>query len=317
MNTILTWQQIEPLIQKLDVYDAMKNAFVQYSLGNAEIPPVGELIMDDPEGEVHIKYGYLKGGKHYVIKIASGFPGNEQLGLIPGQGMMLLFNLTTGEPEAILIDDANLTVIRTGIAGAIASQALCNKNIKDALIVGTGVQARYQARYLCDIMSINKLSIWGRDTDKAKMAKDDLADLNIEIETQSNLEESVKASRLIITTTSAKEPILKAGWIQPGTHITSVGSDTPEKCELDFNILSKADIIIADSIEQNLIRGEIHQAIKNKAIDVSQLIEIGEIFDGTKTGRTTEDQISIVDLTGVAIQDLVIAEAVLSAHRDK
>jgi ornithine cyclodeaminase len=317
MNTILTWQQIEPLIQKLDVYDAMKNAFVQYSLGNAEIPPVGELIMDDPEGEVHIKYGYLKGGKHYVIKIASGFPGNEQLGLIPGQGMMLLFNLTTGEPEAILIDDANLTVIRTGIAGAIASQALCNKNIKDALIVGTGVQARYQARYLCDIMSINKLSIWGRDTDKAKMAKDDLADLNIEIETQSNLEESVKASRLIITTTSAKEPILKAGWIQPGTHITSVGSDTPEKCELDFNILSKADIIIADSIEQNLIRGEIHQAIKNKAIDVSQLIEIGEIFDGTKTGRTTEGQISIVDLTGVAIQDLVIAEAVLSAHRDK
>ena len=317
MNTILTWQQIEPLIQKLDVYDAMKNAFVQYSLGNAEIPPVGELIMDDPEGEVHIKYGYLKGGKHYVIKIASGFPGNEQLGLIPGQGMMLLFNLTTGEPEAILIDDANLTVIRTGIAGAIASQALCNKNIKDALIVGTGVQARYQARYLCDIMSINKLSIWGRDTDKAKMAKDDLADLNIEIETQSNLEESVKASRLIITTTSAKEPILKAGWIQPGTHITSVGSDTPEKCELDFNILSKADIIIADSIEQNLIRGEIHQAIKNKATDVSQLIEIGEIFDGTKTGRTTEDQISIVDLTGVAIQDLVIAEAVLSAHRDK
>ena len=267
--------------------------------------------------KVHIKYGYLKGGKHYVIKIASGFPGNEQLGLIPGQGMMLLFNLTTGEPEAILIDDANLTVIRTGIAGAIASQALCNKNIKDALIVGTGVQARYQARYLCDIMSINKLSIWGRDTDKAKMAKDDLADLNIEIETQSNLEESVKASRLIITTTSAKEPILKAGWIQPGTHITSVGSDTPEKCELDFNILSKADIIIADSIEQNLIRGEIHQAIKNKAIDVSQLIEIGEIFDGTKTGRTTEDQISIVDLTGVAIQDLVIAEAVLSAHRDK
>ena len=317
MNTILTWQQIEPLIQKLDVYDAMKNAFVQYSLGNAEIPPVGELIMDDPEGEVHIKYGYLKGGKHYVIKIASGFPGNEQLGLIPGQGMMLLFNLTTGEPEAILIDDANLTVIRTGIAGAIASQALCNKNIKDALIVGTGVQARYQARYLCDIMSINKLSIWGRDKDKAKMAKDDLADLNIEIETQSNLEESVKASRLIITTTSAKEPILKAGWIQPGTHITSVGSDTPEKCELDFNILSKADIIIADSIEQNLIRGEIHQAIKNKATDVSQLIEIGEIFDGTKTGRTTEGQISIVDLTGVAIQDLVIAEAVLSAHRDK
>ena len=317
MKNILTWQQIEPLIQKLDVYDAMKEAFIQYSLGNAEIPPVGELIMDDPDGEVHIKYGYLKGGEHYVIKIASGFPGNEQLGLIPGQGMMLLFNLSTGEPDAILIDDANLTVIRTGIAGALASKALANQTLNEALIIGTGVQARFQARYLCDVMPINKLSIWGRDKDKAKMAKDDLADLNIEIEVQSNLEESVKASRLIITTTSAKEPILKVDWIQSGTHITSVGSDTPEKCELDFNILSKADIIVADSIEQNLIRGEIHQAIKHKAINENQLIEIGEIFDGTKTGRTTEDQISIADLTGVAIQDLVIAEAVLSAHRDK
>ena len=73
-------------------------------------------------------------------------------------------------------------------------------------------------------------------------------------------------------------------------------------------------MIIADSIEQNLIRGEIHQAIKNKVIDKSELIEIGEIFNRTRNGRTSSEQISIADLTGVAIQDLVIAEAVLNAH---
>ena len=317
MSTILTWPQIEPLIKNLDVYKAMKDAFIQYSLGHAEIPPVGELIMDDPEGEVHIKYGYLKGGKHYVIKIASGFPANEQLGLIPGQGMMLLFNLSTGEPDAVLIDNANLTVIRTGIAGALASQALAKKSINSALIIGTGVQARYQAKYLCDLMSIKKLSIWGRDKEKAEQVKRDLIDLHVDITVEDNLEQSASTSNLIVTTTSSKEPILKSDWIQPGTHITAVGSDTHEKCELDFNLLAKADVIVADSIEQNLIRGEIYQAIKHGAIDKNQLIEIGEIFNGTKNGRTKDDQITIADLTGVAIQDLVIAEAVLSAYQGK
>lgn len=317
MSTILTWPQIEPLIKNLDVYKTMKDAFIQYSLGHAEIPPVGELIMDDPEGEVHIKYGYLKGGKHYVIKIASGFPANEQLGLIPGQGMMLLFNLSTGEPDAVLIDNANLTVIRTAVAGALASQALAKKSVDNALIIGTGVQARYQAKYLCDLMSIKKLSIWGRDKDKAEQVKRDLIDLHLDITVEDDLEQSASRSNLIITTTSAKEPILKSDWIQPGTHITAVGSDTHEKCELDFKILAKADVIVADSIEQNLIRGEIHQAIKHGAIDKNQLTEIGEIFNGTKSGRTKDDQISIADLTGVAIQDLVIAESVLSAYQNK
>lgn len=317
MSTILTWPQIKPLIKNLDVYKAMKDAFIQYSLGHAEIPPVGELIMDDPEGEVHIKYGYLKGGKHYVIKIASGFPANEQLGLIPGQGMMLLFNLSTGEPDAVLIDNANLTVIRTAVAGALASQALAKKSVDNALIIGTGVQARYQAKYLCDLMSIKELSIWGRDKDKAEQVKRDLIDLHLDITVEDDLEQSASRSNLIITTTSAKEPILKSDWIQPGTHITAVGSDTHEKCELDFKILAKADVIVADSIEQNLIRGEIHQAIKHGAIDKNQLTEIGEIFNGTKSGRTKDDQISIADLTGVAIQDLVIAESVLSAYQNK
>ena len=166
-------------------------------------------------------------------------------------------------------------------------------------------------------MSIKKLSIWGRDKEKAEQVKRDLIDLHVDITVEDNLEQSASTSNLIVTTTSSKEPILKSDWIQPGTHITAVGSDTHEKCELDFNLLAKADVIVADSIEQNLIRGEIYQAIKHGSIDKSQLIEIGEIFNRTKNGRTKDDQITIADLTGVAIQDLVIAEAVLSAYQGK
>jgi len=311
MPITLNWEQIQPLIKKMDINDAMREAFIQYSKGNAVIPPVGELIMDQPPGEVHIKYGYIKGGNHYVIKIASGFPHNQNQNIKPGQGMMLLFDIKTGVPDAILIDNANLTDIRTAIAGAIASHALSIDDLESFAIIGTGVQARYQASYISELMNIKKIIVWGRDFHKANEVKNDLSDLDVTIET--DLEKLVKESRLIITTTSSKEPLIQSDWIKSGTHITAVGSDTPEKCELDPNILSKADLIVADSIEQNLIRGEIHQAIKRSLIDSESIVELGEIFAGLKPGRAHKDSITIADLTGVAVQDLVIAESVFKA----
>ena len=310
----LNWEQIELLIQRVDINDAMRDAFIDYSKGNAVIPPVGELIMDQPRGEVHIKYGYIKGGDHYVIKIASGFPDNQKDGIKPGQGMMLLFSIRTGEPEAILIDDANLTDIRTAIAGAIASHALSNQGVESVAIVGTGVQARYQARHISELMKVKKVNIWGRNPIKAEKVKADLSDLDVTIET--DIEKLVTESSLIVTTTSSKDPLIQSEWVKPGTHITAVGSDTPEKCELDPNLLSRADLLVADSLEQNLIRGEIHQAAKRSLIDSESVVELGEIFSGIKKGRLNQDSITIADLTGVAVQDLIIAQAVFRAAKE-
>ena len=97
---------------------------------------------------------------------------------------------------------------------------------------------------------------------------------------------------------------------------TAVGSDTHEKCELDSKILAKADLVVADSLEQNLLRGEIHQALKKECIAENKIVEIGEIFNRSQPGRTASSQISVADLTGVAVQDLVIAESVYRAHLD-
>ena len=98
---VLDWEKISSLLDQIEIHEPMKQAFIEYSNGNAEIPPVGELLFEKPPGEVHIKYGYIKGGSFYVIKIASGFSENNQLGIKPGQGMMLLFDIVTGIPKAI------------------------------------------------------------------------------------------------------------------------------------------------------------------------------------------------------------------------
>tara|TARA_B100000927_G_scaffold231015_1_gene191019 strand:+ start:544 stop:1503 length:960 start_codon:yes stop_codon:yes gene_type:complete len=309
---VLVWDQIEPILSKIDVIEPMKQGFIDYSRGLAEIPPVGELIMEDPPGDVHIKYGYLRGGNHYVIKIASGFVRNNEFGIKAGQGMMLLFDIKTGQPSAIFIDEANLTDIRTGIAGAITSSELASKNVNEVLIVGTGVQARYQAKYICQEMDISKVVFWGRDDNKISKLANDIKLNNVEIKIEKNLESAVRSSRLIITTTSAKSSLIVSEWVQPGTHITAVGSDTHDKCELDYNILAKANLIVADSIEQNILRGEIHQALKHDAINEADLIEIGEIFENPEKGRKNDHDITVADLTGVAVQDLVIAEAVFN-----
>jgi ornithine cyclodeaminase len=101
--------------------------------------------------------------------------------------------------------------------------------------------------------------------------------------------------------------------LRPGTHITAVGSDTPEKQELDVAVLSGADLVVADSIEQCLVRGEIHRAMKAGSIDCGDVAELGDVIAGRTPGRTSEDQITVADLTGVAVQDIKIAEAVFQA----
>ena len=311
---VLDWDQISDLLEYIDVYEPMKKAFIEYSLGHAEIPPVGELLFANPPGEVHIKYGYIQGGSHYVVKIASGFVNNRDHNLAPVQGMMILFDIDTGVPKAVLIDDANLTDLRTGIAGAIASKAMTNIGVQSASIIGTGVQARHQARCLLDVMPIEKICCWGRNERSLDELKQDLSDLSVSVTTCSDLRELIERSQLIITTTSAKEPIIDEEWIQPGTHITAVGSDTPEKCELDPKILDRASVVVADSISQNKERGEIHQGLKKGKVKEEDILELGDIFSGRTEGRTDSDQITVVDLTGVAVQDLVIAEAVVKAN---
>jgi ornithine cyclodeaminase len=115
---------------------------------------------------------------------------------------------------------------------------------------------------------------------------------------------------LIVTATAATAPLLWADDIQPGTHITAMGSDTPEKQELDPAILQKADLVVADSISQCLVRGEIAHALRERVIEQQLLVELGQIIAREAAGRTAPDQITVADLTGVAVQDIQIAKLV-------
>ena len=308
--SIITLERISEVIDSIDLLEEMTSAFIAYSSGRAVIPPVGELIIDEqPPGEVHIKYGYVRGGAHYVVKIASGFPGNHELGIPPGNGMMILFDVTNGSISSILLDEGHLTDVRTAAAGALASSVLGVPGARVG-IIGTGVQARLQAFQHANALDCRDMMVWGRSLGRCSALASDLEAHGLEVEIAESIDELTEHCRTIVTCTASHQPLLKRSMIHPGTHVTAVGSDTPEKQELDSRILGSADLVVVDSLSQGLIRGEVARSIEAGTISSDQVVELGQVLDGSEPGRTDPKQCTVADLTGVAVQDLFIAEAV-------
>ena len=306
---ILYKKTIKNILEQLDLVPMIEEGFMAYSQGKSIVPPVGELTFDQPPGDVHIKYGYIIGKTYYVIKIASGFWENEKYGIPNGQGMMLIFEQKTGQPRAILLDDAMLTDIRTAIAGQICAQRLSN-NIRKIGIIGTGLQARLQVEYLSKITDCKDVLVWGRNTKKMNLYKDDMKKLGFEVVLAESAKSVASECNLIITATASNEPLLNENDILNGTHITAMGSDTPGKRELGPGIIKSADLVVADSIDQCQERGEIACALRDGDISKQQIVELGDVLSGKKLGRQNEKQITVADLTGVAVQDIQIATAV-------
>jgi len=311
MSKLIPLETIKKIVTGLDVIGLMEEGFVAYSEGRAVIPPVGELIFEDPPGETHIKYGYIQGGDHYVIKIASGFYGNPKLGLPSGNGLMLLFSQKTGFLEAVLLDEGHLTDVRTAAAGAVAGKHLAPGNVERIGILGGGVQGRLQLRFLLPVISCRKALVWMRDPAEVDPYLESFADSDLEIDVAGSSEEVADRCNLIVTATPSKIPLLTAGRIRAGTHITAIGSDTVDKIELEPEILGDADLVVVDSLPQSETRGEVFQAVKAGTLNRDSVVELGAVVGGRVPGRTDDQQITVCDLTGVAVQDLMIAQGVL------
>lgn len=309
MATIIQLADILSVLPNIDVVAAMEQGFIQYSNGQAVVPPVGELLFENPKGEAHIKYGYIQQTDYYCIKIASGFYDNPKFGIASSQGLMLLFSQLTGEPKAVLLDEGKLTDIRTAAAGALVARYFAPKDVKAIGILGTGIQARLQLEYLQKVTPCRKVWIWGRNSTNTQQFKTEMQG-ELEVTIAETPAEVAQHSNLIVTTTPTETPLLRGEDVLPGTHITAVGSDTATKQELASDVLGKADLVIADSIAQSKSRGEIYRATKDGKLDTNRVVELGVAIQNESLRRTNEEQISVADLTGVAVQDIMISQAV-------
>ena len=317
MSKIFNLNQIQKVITEIDANRVIEEGFIAYSQGKVVVPPVGELIFDNPPGETHIKYGYIKGDKYYVIKIASGFYENPKINLPSNTGLMLIFKQKTGELECILFDEGYLTNVRTAAVGAVAAKYLAPEMVHRIGIFGAGVQGKMQLEYLRSVTDCKDVIVWGINQQELNSYKKHIEPLGFKVQTTQNSKNIPASCNLIVTSTPSKKPLLIANQIQKGTHITAMGSDTPEKNELDPEILHRADIVVADSISQCTSRGEIFQALKKGLVKKENIVELGNVISKKTLQRSSEDQITIADLTGVAVQDIQISTAVYEKLMEK
>jgi ornithine cyclodeaminase len=310
MPAIFNREQIEEALRRVDVTAAIEQGFIAYSEGKVVVPPVGELVFDDPPGDVHIKYGYIKHDDYFVIKVASGFYDNVKLGLPAADGLMLVFSQRTAQLECILLDECHLTNVRTAAAGAVVARYLAPKAVERIGVFGAGVQGKMQVEALLPIVECREVVVWGTGEDELEAYREAMSGRGLSIRTTLDGNEIAATCNLIVTATPSRSPLLRAEQIRKGTHITAMGSDTREKNELEPGILQKADLVVADSIEQCRLRGEIHHALRAGVLQEGDVLELGKVIADPALQRTTDSQITVADLTGVAVQDIQISKAV-------
>ncbi len=304
---ILTESELRKTITiDAEIINAIEEGFSLLSSGKVTMPPIMRVDFPEANGEVDVKSAAVHGLDGFAIKVSSGFFDNHKLGLSSLSGMMTLFSAKTGRPQAVLLDNGYLTDIRTCAAGAVAARHLAKENVETVGVIGAGAQARYQMMALQKVRDFKRVlvySLMGVDKYVAEMT--DV--LGVKVIAKASAEEVLRESEIVVTTTPAKEPYLKAEWLHPGLHITAMGSDAEEKQELFADVLGRADLYVCDSRNQTFRLGEAHHALVAGILSKDEAVELGEVIALSHPGRTDDDQITVCDLTGTGMQDTVIA----------
>jgi len=307
---ILTEADLRSLVKlDLDAVDCVEQAFAALATGNVVMPPILSMAIAPFNGEVDVKTAFVPGIDSFAIKISPGFFDNPKIGLPSTSGLMVLFSAKTGMLEALLFDNGYLTDVRTAAAGAVAARHLSRADASSACILGAGCQGKLQLKALCLVRPITSATIWARDPEKARAAASEMTqELGIEVTAATDLAGAVAKADVIVTTTPASQPILQAGWLKPGQHVTAMGSDQDHKNELDPACFGKADLYVADRLSQTRSLGELRSAIAAGIVAPdAEFAELGMIVAGHALGRLSDTAITIADLTGTGIQDTAIA----------
>jgi ornithine cyclodeaminase/alanine dehydrogenase len=308
---ILSETQVRQLLDIDELIRALADAHIQYSTGKAVMPVRLVVPLPQIQGRLTSMPGFLNEDKSLGMKVVTYFQDNPKRGLPAILATIMLFSAETGELIAVM-DGSYITAIRTGCASALATQALANPGGATLGILGAGVQARAHIEALARVRELKRIKIFiPSGVSAAKMKREMEKALSLSIEVAQTAEAVVRDSDLLVTVTTAKEPIVKPEWLEPGVHVNAVGSHRPDLREIDGATLARAKVVV-DSRDAIMAEcGDILLALKEKSVSENVIHgEIGEVLAGTKPGRTSADEITLYKSVGIAIQDVATADLV-------
>jgi alanine dehydrogenase len=307
---ILNQEEVKQLIPLSEIDKVVKQieyAFSQYGKGEVDMPPKTYLYFKKDNGDLRVMPSFSEELEMAGTKIVNVHPDNPKVGLPTVGAVIVLNDAKTGSPVA-LMDGTYITGMRTGAAGAVAAKYLAKKNAKTLGVVGAGQQALFQIAATAGIIKLESILVCDPNKKNIEKLAAELEKLGIKIK-DADLEEVAKQD-IVTTTTPSREPIVKNDWVLPGTHFNAVGADAEGKEELDSNILKRAKIIV-DDWAQASHSGEINVPVAKGIVTKESIYgSLGEIVAGLKTGRENDNEITVFDSTGLALQDLFTAAMV-------
>lgn len=324
---ILSYEDVRQVLETKQVIGAVETVYKSKSKNQAEAWPTIFYDFEPGKADMDIKSGYLKSEKLFGHKTVTWFGDNQAKGMPTLLGMIAVFDAETGQPVG-MTDAAFITGIRTGAAGAIGAKYLARKDAKNLLVLGAGNQAIFQiAATLTALPELQTVRIAAKDPVKLgqfvstipQRLQDEfsIAAERYGFEAVQDLESAVKDSDIILTVTPSKSPIIKADWVQPGTHLSCIGADMAGKQEIESAILAKAKIFV-DDLEHCKQVGEIEIPLKQGSITEENISgEMGDLLLGRIKGRTDDAEITVFDATGMALLDVYVARIALQAANEK
>ena len=308
---VLSEKQVQSLIDIDELIGALEQAHIQYSTGKAVMPVRLVVPLPQIQGRITSMPGYLNEDKALGMKVVTYFQDNPKQNLPAILATIMLFSSDTGKMIAAM-DGGYITAIRTACASALATRTLANPDTPVLGILGAGVQARAHIQALTRVRKVSRIKLYSPSGKSARSIKQDLEKpCAIPIEVVDSAQAAVRDSDLLVTVTTAKEPIVKVEWLKPGVHINAVGSHRPDLREIDGATLKRAKVVV-DSHDAVMAEcGDILLALKEQSIGAADIHgEIGEVLAGAKAGRSSPSEVTLYKSVGIAIQDVAAAQLV-------
>jgi len=313
---LLGRRSVAKLVSIKDAIHAVEDVFRQQGLNKTQMPPKIYLHLEKYAGDFRAMPAYAEKLNKCVLKWVNVHPNNRKLGLPTVMAIIILSNPKNGFPLCIM-DGTLITNLRTGAAGAVAAKYLARKDSKIVGMVGCGEQAKTQALGLRLNFNLKEIKLWSKDDSCAKSFMGKMRSGKEKITVCKNIEDCVRGSDIVVTTTPSRKPIVKYSWLKQGCHINAIGADSKGKEELEPLILKKAKVVV-DNFTQASHSGEINVPFSKGLITRNDVYaELGSIICAKKKGRMNESEITVFDSTGLAIQDLAVANMVYNSALKK
>lgn len=295
--------------------EAIRVAFESSANGDTKLFPV-QMMHGTSESELFaIKAGVDRVEPLVGFKFGGYWPGNLQIGLPAHNSTTVLLDPRTGFPRA-LISGSYLNLLRTAAADALAVDTLSRRDASVLGVIGGGHQAEYEIRAIAQVRELSRIQIFTRSRERGRWIINQLSDLDIDIGLAATIEEAIREADIIATVTPATAPLVESAWVRDGAHISAMGADVAGKQELSTTLVARSKLF-ADHPQQSVTIGEFQHVLREGLIETPDAIcPIGLVTQGKATGRTSDSEVTIFDSSGIAIQDLAIANAVVKAAND-